>query len=158
MHVYWALGGATGLAESAGQDLAEDRPGWFVALGLYGVALVLAGASVLGLLLAFPPRAGRRRLLTLLGVGVGAVLVLRAVTVEVLLLSDAGYGGAAISPAQRSWALWLWNPWFLLGGVLFGMAAFAPRPGGRPARRPGSAAGDVAHGRRRATLPHAEPG
>ena len=36
LHLYWALGGAWGLAESAGPRLAADRPGWFVALGLYG--------------------------------------------------------------------------------------------------------------------------
>ena len=93
VHLYWALGGATGLAESAGQDLAEDRPAWFVALGLYGVA----------------------------------------VAVHVLLLSDAGYGGGAISAARRTWTLVVWDPWFLVGGVLFGTAALAARPDGRPA-------------------------
>lgn len=34
LHVYWALGGSAGLAGSAGEQLATERPGWFVAVGL----------------------------------------------------------------------------------------------------------------------------
>ena len=136
LHLYWALGGALGLAESAGAELAGRRPGWFVAAGLYGVAVLLTGAAGLAVLLARLPRSGRWRwLLPLLGAGVAAVLVLRAVAVHLLLLSDAGYGGGAISPAQRTWALWVWNPWFLAGGVLFGLAALAARRAGPSGRR-----------------------
>jgi hypothetical protein len=63
-HFFWALGGETGLDISAGQRLADERPGWFVAGGLWGVG-----------------------------------------------------------PAQKFWTLALWNPWFILGGVLFAPAA-----------------------------------
>ena len=122
--MYWGLGGSVGLAESAGATLADERPGWFVAVGLYGVALLLLSAGGLALLLA---RGRRWRPLPLLALGVGAVLLVRAVLVEVLLLADAGYGGGAISPAQRSWALLLWNPWFLAGGIVFCLAAVAAR-------------------------------
>ena len=124
VHLYWGLGGDAGLAESAGSRLAAERPGWFVALGLYGVAALLLGAAALGVLLSRGPRDGRWRLLPLLGAGVAAVLVLCAVTVQVLL-SDDGYGGGAISAAQRSWTLAVWNPWFLLGGIAFCLAAAA---------------------------------
>lgn len=128
LHLYWGLGGSVGLAESAGEELARQRPGWFVVFGLYGVAVLLIGASGLALLLGRGPRSGRWRwLLPLLGAGVTAVLVLRAVAVPLLIVSDAGYGGGAITSAQRTWALSVWNPWFLVGGALFGFAALAAR-------------------------------
>ena len=120
----WALG----LAESAGRELAAERPLWFVAAGLYGVALALVAAAGLGVLLARSPLTGRAGpLLPLLGAGVAVLLLVRAVGIQALLLTDAGYGGGAVSPAQRWWTLLLWNPWFLFGGLLFGLAAGAAR-------------------------------
>ena len=133
-HLYWALGGALGLAESAGERLAVERPTWFVLGGLYGVAVVLLGTAALGVLLGRGAPTGQRgRVLCLLTMGVAAVLLLRAVGVELVLLADPdpGYGNGAVSPAQRFWTLVLWNPWFLLGGALFGLAARAAHPGGR---------------------------
>ena len=133
LHLYWALGGTVGLAGSAGRRLAEERPIEFVLGGLYGVALLLLAAAGLAVLLARRPRPPRwRRLLPVLGAGVGAVLALRAVVVHVLLLADPGYGGGAITAAQRTWTLWVWNPWFLLGGALFGLAGMAARRADRP--------------------------
>jgi hypothetical protein len=127
-HLYWALGGSIGLAESAGAELARNRPTWFVVLGLYGVALLLAGGAVLGVALAHGPCGrGWWRLLPFLGAGVAGVLLLRAVVVEALLLSDADYGHGAISPAERFWTLVLWNPWFLIGGGTFALASVAAR-------------------------------
>lgn len=133
LHLYWALGGALGLAESAGEQLATQRPGWFVAAGLYGVAALLLGAA--GLAVSVARRSGSprwRRLAPLLAIGVGAVLALRAVVVHVLLLADVGCGGGAITPAQRTWTLWVWDPWFLIGGALFGLAGVAARRAGGP--------------------------
>jgi hypothetical protein len=53
------------------------------------------------------------------------VLLGRAIGVEALLLSDANYGDGAISRSERFWTLTLWNPWFLVGGLAFGLAAVA---------------------------------
>lgn len=132
LHLYWALGGSVGLAESAGRQVAQQRPGWFVALGLYGVAALLLGAAGVGLAVARGAGLGRRRwVLPLVTAGIAGVLLLRGVAVHLLLLSDTAYGGGAISAAQRTWTLWVWNPWFLLGGVLFGLATVAARPAGR---------------------------
>ena len=128
LHLFWAAGGAPGLAESAGRELAAERPLWFVAAGLYGVALALVAAAALGVLLARSPLPGRAGpLLPLLGAGIAVLLSVRAVGIQALLLTDAGYGGGAVSPAQRWWTLLLWNPWFLFGGLLFGLAAGAAR-------------------------------
>ena len=128
LHLFWAAGGALGLAESAGRELAAERPLWFVAAGLYGVALALVAAAGLGVLLARSPLIGRAGwLLPLLGAGVAVLLLVRAVGIQALLLTDAGYGGGAVSPAQRWWTLLLWNPWCLFGARLFGLAAAAAR-------------------------------
>ncbi|WP_299952516.1 DUF3995 domain-containing protein [uncultured Modestobacter sp.] len=120
LHVFWALGGSVGLASSAGDRLAAERPGWFVAGGLWGVAVLLLVAAGLAVALA---RARRRRLLVLAGAAVGLLLLLRGVGIEVLLLSGAYDGNAAMSDAQRHWSLVLWNPWFVLGGLAFLLAA-----------------------------------
>ncbi|MFK0026369.1 DUF3995 domain-containing protein [Streptomyces sp. NPDC090798] len=44
-HFYWAVGGDVGLSVSAGRQLADARPLWFVLVGLWGVgSLCLVGA------------------------------------------------------------------------------------------------------------------
>jgi hypothetical protein len=117
--------------------LAQERPGWFVAAGLWGVGGLLLVGACLGLALA---RSRPRGLLVLAGGAVALLLCLRAVGIEVLMLAGVYDGNPAITPAQRHWTLVLWNPWFLAGGVAFGLAALArvsrhTRGPGRP--RPG---------------------
>ncbi|MFF0449014.1 DUF3995 domain-containing protein [Streptomyces sp. NPDC004609] len=125
VHFFWALGGEDGLDISAGKQLAVERPDWFVVGGLWAVGfLCLAGALVaLGL---------RRRgvhgrpwtLLKLLGSGIGVLLLVRGIGVETLLITGAS-GVDGVSSAQKFWTLALWNPWFILGGVLFSLAAWS---------------------------------
>ncbi|BAJ31744.1 MULTISPECIES: DUF3995 domain-containing protein [Kitasatospora] len=141
-HVYWAVGGSHGLAVSAGERLAAERPGWFVAAGLWGVAAACLAGAGLGVLLARAGAASRwRRAVEWAGRWVGVLLLARGALVEVLLLTDATGLDGAVSRAQRAWTLELWNPWFLAGGVLFWLAARALRrsaaesPAGRPAER-----------------------
>ena len=131
LHVFWALGGQAGLASSAGTELATERPGWFVAGGLWGVAVLLLVAAALGAALT---RAHGRRLLVLGGAAVGLLLLLRGLGIEALLLAGAYDGNAAMSNAQRHWSLVLWNPWFVLGGLAFLLAARAS--GRSSSRRP----------------------
>ncbi|MBT2392310.1 DUF3995 domain-containing protein [Streptomyces sp. ISL-1] len=123
LHFYWALGGDWGLSVSAG-PLAEERPGWFVAVGLWGVGLLCLAGGVLGWLLARPqPRGLAGRVVKALGWGACAVLLVRGIAVEVLLLTDTAGQEIDVSPEQRLWTLLLWNPWFLVGGLVFGLAA-----------------------------------
>lgn len=134
LHFYWALGGSWGLSVSAG-PLAEERPGWFVVVGLWGVGLLCLVGGGLGWLLSMSlPRGLVGRVVRALGWCACALLLVRGVAVEVLLLTDAGGRGMDVSPEQRLWTLTLWNPWFLVGGLVFGLAA---RASGR-ARRPKS--------------------
>jgi hypothetical protein len=135
VHLFWALGGSAGLASSAGSRLARDRPGWFVVAGLWGVGGMLVMGAFLGVALARarprpPPR--MRRLLVPAGAGAAVLLCVRAIGIELLMLVGAYDGNAAITPAQRHWTLMLWNPWFLAGGVAFGLAAWAMVRADRP--------------------------
>ncbi|MFC0431720.1 DUF3995 domain-containing protein [Kutzneria buriramensis] len=136
LHVYWALGGGIGLAASAGPDLAAGRPLLFVLFGLWGVAVLLAAGAAFCLLRHPWQRVGQF---------VGAILVARAVLVEITLLT----GIADVGADERFWSLVLWNPWFLLGGVLW-LLAFNRSPrrrrraraGGGRRRRAGSRSSD----------------
>ncbi|MDT0274828.1 DUF3995 domain-containing protein [Blastococcus goldschmidtiae] len=136
VHFYWGLGGSLGLATSAGEELADERPAWFVAGGLWGVGVLLLAGTGLAVALARERSTGRRRrrLLLLGGAGVGVLLLARAIGVHVLLLSGALDGNAAIGPDQRYWALVLWNPWFAVGGLAFALSAAALWRRGRAAR------------------------
>ncbi|WP_435112783.1 DUF3995 domain-containing protein [Nocardiopsis synnemataformans] len=136
LHLYWALGGSWGLGVSAG-PVAGERPGWFVAVGLWGVGLLCLVGGALGWLLSRPrPPGPAGRVVRVLGWCVCAVLLLRAVAVEVMLLADPAGREITVSPEQRLWTLLLWNPWFLVGGLVFGLAAL----GFARARNPGNGA------------------
>lgn len=101
LHIFWAFGGSWLLASSAGTQLADDRPTWFVVLGLCGVAAALVVAAAFAMALA-RQRLGRRtaRIGAALSVLVGVVLLLRGVGVEVLLLTDAGGVATTVGPAR----------------------------------------------------------
>lgn len=120
LHFFWALGGSTGLASSAGRDLAQRRPTAFVVLGLCGVAALLVGG--IGVLWVADGRTGSRgwtrRAVVCVGL-VGVVLTLRGVVLEVLLWLDAGGLRTEVGALETRWSLVLWDPWFVLGGVLF---------------------------------------
>ncbi|MEU5236207.1 DUF3995 domain-containing protein [Streptomyces lydicus] len=127
LHFYWAVGGEVGLSISAG-PLATTRPLWFVVAGLWGVgALCLLGA-LLAWLLARPRLRGVPALLARrLGWGVSALLLVRGIGIEVLLLTNATDLNTSVSVGQRAWTLALWNPWFIAGGLAFGLATFRSR-------------------------------
>lgn len=123
LHFYWAVGGDVGLSVSAG-PLATERPLWFVVAGMWGVgALCLLGA-LLARLLVRPGLLGvPARLARWAGWGVSVLLLARGIGIEVLLLTDAAYLDASVGAGQRAWTLALWNPWFIVGGLAFGLAA-----------------------------------
>jgi hypothetical protein len=118
-HLYWALGGSFALAVAAGADLARQRPTWFVVGGLWGVAAaLLVGAAFCVGLARWRLRGTSRRLAAALGWAGGTVLVLRGLLVEVLLATGAGGVAETVGADQTTWSLLVWNPWFVVGGVL----------------------------------------
>ncbi|MFF3767640.1 DUF3995 domain-containing protein [Streptomyces sp. NPDC001922] len=124
LHFYWALGGDRGLSVSAGEALAAERPPWFVVFGLWGVGLLCLAAALPAWLLTRPRPGGIPGLLvSSAGWGIGILLLARGIGIEVLLLAASSGQVAAVSPEQRTWSLALWNPWFVVGGLAFGLAA-----------------------------------
>ncbi|MFD3507913.1 DUF3995 domain-containing protein [Nocardia sp. NPDC058666] len=120
VHVFWALGGSVGLASSAGADLATRRPPMFVAVGLWGVGgALLVGAVFVGVAAVAPMSRRRRRVMGWLIGLAGVVLLVRGVLVEVALAVDVGGVRGEVGSHQTWWSLVLWNPWFMLGGVVF---------------------------------------
>jgi hypothetical protein len=118
LHIYWAVGGGIGLASSAGADLAARRPGAFVLLGLWGVALMLLAGTAFSIGLArWRPHGGLRRGMAILGWLVGTVLLARGLLLEFVLLTGAGGVASSVGPLETRWSLILWNPWFVVGGL-----------------------------------------
>ncbi len=124
LHLYWALGGTLGLASSAGAELASRRPSWFVLGGLWGVAVVLLiGAGFCAGMVRWRLSGTLQRAVAVLGWLGGAVLLARGVLVELLLATDATGLATEVGAEQTRWSLFLWNPWFVLGGALVLLAA-----------------------------------
>ncbi|TVL91044.1 DUF3995 domain-containing protein [Streptomyces sp. SAJ15] len=122
LHFYWAVGGDVGLSVSAG-PLATERPLWFVVVGLWGVgALCLLGALLAWVLAGSRLRGVPGLLARWLGWSASALLLARGIGVEVLLLTDPTHLDPSVSAGQRAWTLALWNPWFIAGGLAFGLA------------------------------------
>ncbi|MDQ2876786.1 MAG: hypothetical protein M3Y33_19085, partial [Actinomycetota bacterium] len=101
LQLFWGFGGTTGLASSAGRDLAARRPASFVIVGLFGVAaLLLLGIAVIAIASSarLPGRPGRAARVLVAVAGTG--LLIRGVALEVLLAADAG--GLRAAPPRRS--------------------------------------------------------
>jgi hypothetical protein len=137
MSFYWAVGGTFGIetqAESI-QAAARDRDAEFVAVLWATGALKVAGA---GLALALVQQWGRmiprRLLLVAAWVTSGGILLYGGlnfiVGVAVALLRAIDVVETPADTSAFWWHLLLWDPWWMLGGVLYCMAAwyFQRRP------------------------------
>ena len=128
-NVYWALGGEALLSTVGGsiEDVARDGGTPAFALGLASAGLKIAG-GFLALGLAFPEKHQiPLRLLTAVAMIASVVLVLYGgalVTVGALVLTDVIEPGTAVDLAALRWHVLLWDPWFLIWGLLLGIAAY----------------------------------
>ena len=136
---YWAAGGTAGTGTLGPGIAAMASDPWFVAVvWATGVAKVLGGFLALALVRPWGRRIPRWALLA--GAWVwGALLVLHGA--DFVAQGALALGGfvdvpASVPPAAIRWSTFLWGPWFLLGGLLFCVAAWrAPKrlgEGGRP--------------------------
>ncbi len=124
---YWAAGGTAGLNTLGGTlaEMARARDPQLIAIVWVTVVLKLVGA-VLGL--ALTQRWGRRlpRLLLLLGgwtattilVLYGGILTAAQALIAIGVLPR----GDKFDPVAFYWHLLVWDPWFLLWGILLGAA------------------------------------
>lgn len=131
---YWAAGGTAGMGSLGPGVAAMARDPWFVALvWATGVAKVLAG--FLALALVRPWGQSIPRWMLLAGAwGGGALLFLHGG--DFVVQGALALGGFVEVPAPATltairWQTFLWGPWFLLGGLLFCIAAW-PRKAKTP--------------------------
>lgn len=132
---YWTAGG-TWLLDTVGgglEELARRRDGAAVALGVAVVVLKLAGC-LLALALVRPWERVPARLVEAAALAAGVVLAAYGgVLVLVGALALAGLFGDVADATALRWHVLLWDPWFLLWGVLLGLAAVGRRRARRSA-------------------------
>lgn len=122
VHVYWALGGRVFLGASPQADAAFARPAFAIYNGVVAVLCVVGVAAAVVLLTApRPPRTIIRF----------AVVVAWIACVLLLLRGGAGLvqGLLGLAPPASQQAAYNFDPWFLLGGALFGLSTAVRVPG-----------------------------
>lgn len=127
MSFYWALGGTVGMNTQSEQILALSGEAWFVAVvWATGVLKVLAGLLALALVRSWG-RTIPRWLLLVAAWGTGMLLSLYGgANLAVRALMAVGFMDTpeSMRSAAAYWHLVLWDPWWLLGGILFLLAAW----------------------------------
>jgi hypothetical protein len=127
--VVWALGSDFGASTTVSPQLlklAHDRVGWFIAL-LWATAVLKLVAAAVGF--GLTRRWSRPVDWVLVCCGWGAAVLLTwhgALFIGQGVLVETGV--VTVEPAVRGisrWYLYLWGPWFVLGGLCFGAAAMA---------------------------------
>jgi hypothetical protein len=127
--LYWTLGG-THLLDTLGgslEDLARDRSGGALVLGIF-IVLLKAVGGLLALALVRPWGTGiLGRLLVLVGSAASTLLVLYG---GVYVLAGGLVLGGAITPSGPvdehglRWHVFVWDLWFLLWGLALGLATW----------------------------------
>lgn len=130
VNVYWSAGGLAGLgtiSEAIRSRAVERHPGFVAVLWFTALLKVLAGA--LGLALCRPwGRSLPRWALLAAGWGTGVLLSLYGVIgLSSAALAELGVFNAA-DPGTTRWYLFVWEPVWLLGGLLFIAAAWQYGP------------------------------
>jgi hypothetical protein len=129
MSFYWALGGRLGL-ETLGDFVVSmaDDPAFVAFVWLTGFLKVALGLVALALIargpLAKPPW---QRLVRVAAWIIGIALTLYGVSLlfqHALMLVGVVPVSASLGAAALPWHVWLWDPFWLLGGVLFVAAAW----------------------------------
>ena len=128
VNVYWGLGGRRGVATLGGsiEELAATRDPLLLGLNWASAALKAAG-GVLALALVQPwgQRLPRRPLIAAAWSAAAILTAYGAIqTISVLLVwLEVAHPTEPVDPAVRRWRLLLWEPWFLVWGLLLAATA-----------------------------------
>lgn len=130
--VYWLLGGTVGiptLANAIQEAAAEDDRGFRITTWVTVGLKVLGGLLALATIQPWGRMIPRQLLLTLLmGAGVLLTLYGAAGFVEkALMVAGVIDTPDAMGEGPARWYLAVWEPWWILGGVLFLLTANAMR-------------------------------
>lgn len=126
---YWASGGTVGLSTVGGELEAMGRaasPLLSAVVWGVGIAKVLAGLLALALVMPWG-RVFPRWAMLAAGWGGATILTLYGgvlVAVEALVVGGIIVLSGAVDWTALQWHLFLWDPWFLLWGVLLGVATW----------------------------------
>lgn len=128
MSFYWALGGTAGtdtLGEIANPELAE-KPGFIVLVWGTGVLKALGGLLALALVRPWGRIVPRWLLVTAVGCGGIFMIVYSGANflVRLLMWADLLDTPESMHSTAARWHLLFWNPWWLLGGILFSATAW----------------------------------
>ncbi|MGE5335448.1 MAG: DUF3995 domain-containing protein [Nitrososphaerota archaeon] len=124
---YWALGGEFGVNTLGRgiQSLAHD-PGFIAVVWLTGVAKVVGGLFALTLVrpwLMWLPPIWKLVLAWIGGIGLALYGGIPLI-IEGMALSGVVPVSSAVDWEGLRWHFWLWDPWWLLGGIFFLFAAW----------------------------------
>ncbi len=120
VHLYWGLGGTVGLPP--GLSLIDNTP--LFVIDLVAIPLCLAAAALA--LALVRPWGGRFPRWLLLGAawGAAALFVVHSLPTVIDAATLALGRRTQDLTAEARFSLFLYEPWFLVGGVLFGAAAW----------------------------------
>ncbi|MDQ3577557.1 MAG: DUF3995 domain-containing protein [Actinomycetota bacterium] len=127
---YWGFGGTLALdtvGQEAVQQVEDGELGIYLAVWAAGLAKVVGGLAALALVLPWGRRVFPHWMLSLVGWGGAAVLITYGAA-QVLILAMVKAG--AIEPdGPIDWTgfyghLYIWDPWFVVWGVLMAITAF----------------------------------
>ena len=127
--LYWALGGRALLDTLGGEIERRARAGDDVLLAANAVGVVLkllGGVLALALVQPWGERLPRRPLLVVAWAGAAVLTVygvLQTVSIVLVALDRLELDEPLDTRALR-WRMFLWEPWFLVWGVLLGAAAW----------------------------------
>jgi hypothetical protein len=126
---YWAAGGTIGLDTVGGaiEELARARDPAGVALGIGAGVLKVAGGVLALALVRRWGRRGPRRLLGGVAWAASVVLTLYGgllVAVGALVLAGVVRPAGLVDRTALRWHVLLWDLWFLVWGLLLGVAAW----------------------------------
>lgn len=122
---YWASGGMIGVRSLGGsiQELAIQREPSFVAIvWITGILKVIGGLFLLCLLKRWPNKTGRIFYSVALVGGV-LLVIYGFVNAVTLILSNFGMMDLALDSFALKWRLYFWEPFWMVGGVLFILSA-----------------------------------
>ncbi|MDQ6784545.1 MAG: DUF3995 domain-containing protein [Actinomycetota bacterium] len=134
---YFAAGGMTGVGTLGGkiEELAHTRPPAFVAVVWFTAVLKVAlGMLALALVRQWGRKLPRRWVLRAAWLCAGVLALYGAVQVTGVALATLGIATTSSSHSVLLWRLLLWEPWFLVWGLLLGLAAWQARKRPEPVR------------------------
>jgi hypothetical protein len=129
---YWALGGTAGLS-SLGDRIEQlalsGNPMIRTLTGVTGALKVLGGLLSLALVQPWGRRLPRRLLLLMAWIGATLLTVYGTLSIinVALIMSGALTAAEPQNPTLLLWRLLLWEPWFVVWGVLLGLTAWYVR-------------------------------